>query len=137
MVARVNAQLPEERQRWCAPLTYQRTAGARKTVGEGTTKEINPLIGLEALDRGLRKTNTGTGSYGELSNQLYADFQLFAGRLMDGVLQAQGDPRAGRSGAITRGYFFYILLHRLEAAKKRQLNDLKVQTPMRRKTQSR
>ena len=92
---------------------------ARKTVGEGTTKEINPLIGLEALDRGLRKTNTGTGSYGELSNQLYADFQLFAGRLMDELLlQAQGDPRAlAEAAQIQEAIFSTAILHRLEAAK--------------------
>ena len=141
LVARVNAQLPEGRQQLIVPpLTLaQRTAGARKKVGEGTTKEINPLIGLEALDRGLRKTNTGTGSYGELSNQLYDDFKLFAGRLMDELLlQAQGDPRAlAEAAQIQEAIFSSAILHRLEAAKEAAIErSQKVQTPMRRKTQS-
>jgi len=141
LVERVNAQLPEGRQQLIVPpLTIaQRTAGTKKQVGEGTTKEINPLIGLEALDRGLRKTNTGTGSYGELSNQLYQDFKLFSARLMEELLiQAQGNPRAlAEAAQIQEAVFSAAILHNLEAAKEAAIQrSQKVEPPMRRKTQS-
>ncbi len=143
LVQRVNRDLPEGRQALIMPpLTVaQRTAGTTKLIpgAEGEFKRINPLIALEALDRGLRNMNAKTGEYGEVAQQLYDDFKIFSSRLMEELLtQAQGDPRAlAEAAEVQEAVYSSLLTQRLESAKEAAIQTAdKVQTPLRKADQS-
>jgi len=142
LVQRVNQNLPEGRQELIVPpLTVaQRTAGTQKLIpgAEGELRRINPLIALEALDRGLRNMNSKTGEYGEVAQQLYDDFKIFSSRLMEELLtQAQGDPRAlAEAAELQEAIYSSLLTQQLESAKEAAIQTAeKVQTPLRRADQ--
>jgi len=143
LVERVNRDLPEERQKLVVPpLTVaQRTAGTEKEIPatEGEFRRINPLIALEALDRGLRNMNSKAGQYGETSQQLYDDFKIFSSRLMEELLtQAKGNPQAlAEAAEIQEAIFSSLLTQQLESAKEAAIQTAgKVQTPLRKADQS-
>ena len=143
LVQRVNEGLPQGRQELIIPpLTVaQRTAGAKKLIpgAEGEFKRVNPLIALEALDRGLRNMNSKTGEYGEVAQQLYDDFKIFSSRLMEELLnQAQGDPKAlAEAAEIQEAVFSSMMTQQLESAKEAAIQIAgKVQTPLRKTDQS-
>jgi hypothetical protein len=143
LVQRVNKSLPEGRQELITPpLTVaQRTAGTQKLIpgAEGEFKRVNPLIALEALDRGLRNMNTKNGGYGEVAQQLYDDFKIFSSRLMEELLsQAQGDPRAlAEAAELQEAIYSSLLTQQLESAKEAAVYTAgKVQTPLRKADQS-
>lgn len=142
LVKRVNEGLPEGRQELIIPpLTVaQRTAGTQKEIpgAEGKLRRINPLIALEALDRGLRNMNSKAGEYGEVAQQLYDDFKIFSSRLMEELLtQAQGDPRAlAEAAELQEAIYSSLLTQQLESAKEAAVYTAgKVQTPLRRADQ--
>ena len=143
LVQRVNEGLREGRQELIIPpLTVaQRTAGAAKEISgaDGKKRVINPLVALEALDRGLRNMNTKNGGYGEVAQQLYDDFKIFSARLMEELLtQAQGDPKAlAEAAEIQEAIYSSLLTQQLESAKEAAVYTAsKVQTPLRKADQS-
>tara|TARA_B100001059_G_scaffold236295_1_gene286032 strand:- start:3411 stop:7385 length:3975 start_codon:yes stop_codon:yes gene_type:complete len=143
LVQRVNKNLPKDRQELIIPpLTVaQKTAGTQKEIPGvgGQSKRVNPLIGLEALDRGLRNMNSKNGQYGEVAQQLYDDFKIFSSRLMEELLsQAQGDPEAlAKAAEIQEAVFSSMMTQQLESAKEAAIQIAgKVQTPLRKTDQS-